>query len=376
MRPTMRRQFGTPAAPILALLLLAACGANPPATKPPDPPAPPVHVTPETFEDAYLDALCEARVRCGQLLDGSQCTDLALYGRHDTSFNGTQSVIASIAARRATFDAAAGDACLSKVRAQYCSLQGAALELESLCPDLLTGTVAFGAACVDSAECVAGASCAASGGACAGTCTAFPVGHCRRHADCGAGMACELTRCVAVRSPGKAGESCGVPGACADGLVRLRETDQTTHLTKCSCVTPPKAGERCTFLEPCATAELICLSDGATATCVPLRKKGESCTRAAECGPAVAGLACDTEGGTCRETPPSGPCLVEGLTDVCAHATFCDSAAATATCTALRHEGETCAADRECERPWDLACLGDASHRSCRPPAATHVCAP
>lgn len=187
--------------------------------------------------------------------------------------------------------------------------------LGSLCPGLVQGRVAVGAACTTPFECVDGAFCNLEGG-CPGVCVALSAAGETCLGDdrpCAAGLACDDGTCETA--PRK-GESC-TGGECDTGFVCIDDV--------CAALVPAGTAGKCGMVETTVGAmcpidtECVLDADSITGSCVPLAGLGESCdTR--DC---ASGLKCGGDT-TCKaETTVSFTPLADG--SACGSGLFCAS---------------------------------------------------
>jgi hypothetical protein len=140
---------------------------------------------------------------------------------------------------------------------------------------------------------------------------------------CADGLTCFNFSC---REPGGSGDLCDplVTGTCNEGMICDAGSGTCRH-------DPPRAGETCGVLVPCAGG-LTCIG----ATCVERAAAGEHCDFLVT-GSCQDGLVCDAGSGTCRHDPPR-------LGETCGVLVPCagDLTCIGATCVARAVAGEHC----------------------------------
>jgi len=287
----------------------------------------------------------------------------------------------------ATFDPDAGRRCLEALEAlPSCELPTAVWP--DACLAVFTPTLADGAACVASTECLGG-HCMRSSDRCPGTCDrgGGPGAACAQREECRLGLVCVEGRCA---TPGALDAPC-LSTTCELGLVCDAGTD--------TCITPRTSAQPCTngAEDPCAFP-LVCTDTSGTSLCgvgggdtgscsptapcgpslrcagslcVPLVGPGEACTLDDNCplrfscsgglctpdslegGPCSATLAC-YEGAcrmsTCQRLAVGGSCDPGG-DQVCTG--YCEAGL----CAAPRGESAMCTKDAQCAAP--AACLAN-----------------
>jgi hypothetical protein len=271
-------------------------------------------------EDACRMQLDLARARqdeCGAVFG-------ALRAPSETPYYCTR-LAARVAAGVVGYDGARAAACLDRLTAASCLDLAAGI---GECAGVFSGTLAEGAACLDSAECAGDGYCERS--SCPGTCLARqPLGKlCGPAMLCQSGLACSPTQGVCVTAAA-VGEPCppGVCGAglaCAGGVCVRKQIappgapcrqsadcgysvdchfqggycDFTFYCDSGACHQPPANGEACGRIS--ATEYVVC-ADGYC---------GAAADQKGTCAPFV------TEGGTCNP---------DALSPVCAGADFCNA---------------------------------------------------
>ena len=250
-------------APLLAAL--GACSDAPPDTGGVD-----------TASAIAAFAASYASAYCGRL---SQCNAYAPYLVVACEADPLANEQTAVAAGRATFDAAAADACLAQLASLDCGTWTQISEtiprtFPNTCGKVFGGEVAPGAACFTDAECEGGF-CDLEPPACPGVCkrNKKPGDACTTQ-DCGYSEHACLgdDKCAPI---GVAGDACHTSAYCGLGLA-------------CSSVEPPGGncvprateGESCRRLQ-CA-GDLVC--DASSETCVARSPRGASCGTAETCG--------------------------------------------------------------------------------------------
>ena len=236
-------------------------------------------VTPASYPEAVLQAMCANRARC-RIGNSREEWNRALYANGDARpcqapllLAELRSVARAVEAGRVRFNAAEARACLERL-ATTC-LPDTLATPAWLCPGVYAGTVELGGACAHSEECAGGMWCEGASSAFCGACRPVraPGAVCSASGDeqCarppGVGWArCQqdgmgLLRCRQLRlaPAAEVGAPCGVQGP--DGAV----------------VTPCAAGQQCTVTGPVRTCRAP-LAEGA-----PCRDRRDACVDGAMC---------------------------------------------------------------------------------------------
>jgi len=304
----------------LAALALIGCGGQ---TTRPEP-------VPEDVPGAFVAAVCQHAVACGQMPDLATC-------RTAVSVPSTLAArLTSLREGRVVYHADRMAECLTRWVAASCSLSEV-LAANAICASAFEGVVPYGASCVDSAECRA-ADCEfvdCTGACCAGTC-GLPPSHqaavgegCTTTGDCIAGSICGLqARCVAVVGEGEACADdviCGTYQACVGGVcTRPAARGQACHpelnAFACDrvddycdpgtriCLARHNTGEACVIDDGSGNAVGCVQADWCDAgTCQPLPTVGEACANTALCLP---GLLCNPTSGLCVSASGQPACGV------------------------------------------------------------------
>ncbi len=380
--------------------------------------APPAGMSPETFCSELLDAECEAFDRCfpGVLkLNRADCRVLldGVAGLSCGAF--VDPAARSVAAGRATFDAAGAEACVASLRGDACpGEQWRSLLFACEPTRFFSGAVGPGDPCGSGAECDDTGYCSILTGNCEGVCLSYGLeGDCCAppcgSAPCAPGLSCapDASGNRSCQRPGEgacasrldcaAGEACVIEagaGSCAplpaEGEPCTVGTDPPFCLPPFACDAPNAEGAAGTCAarkaagEPCQASwscepGLVCAGIDAASgqgTCAAPRAVGEPCAPlpqgalwpADDCVPTAQ---CDPETLTCAGPPGLGePCRTAGGdagSTGCAEG-FCRTAAGSTegTCTPLLGEGESCAtAQQACGE--GLFC--DRARRTCTGPA-------
>ena len=248
----------------------------------------------------FTTALCAYLMQCQHV---PYCTLDHCLGENDCA--GFSQLAQALRAGAVTYDASKGAACFASFAANPCGLGALpaspdVFDVLAQCPSVLTPRLRAGAACVSSAECVAGLFCSGAASGCAGVCTARPsaaVGSpCATYSDCEAAVPplwCDMTNGACAPGVG-AGAACGATDAgvtaCASGLW----CDALSSAARGACRDPGGAGAPCNDLGGCE-ASLHCTGyapSGASATlgqCAPPAGADGGCELNGDCVP---GLVC------------------------------------------------------------------------------------
>lgn len=263
-----------------------------------------------------LAKVCGHLVACGSYPDLATCDD-ALF------FN--DQVEADVHAGKVVYDGRAAAKCL----AFYDDLSCKASEIRNVpsattgpCAATVKGTLATGAACIDSDVCVSGFCLKSSCGTdacCMGTCAERPAagGDCTTDSNsCAAGLVCQWNsdqRTGTCAAPVMRGAPCTATTICETGSFCV--TDPVTQTKSCGSLPgtgAPCPDQRCDDQEDacdgvekicvrripaggaCVAGHNICVSyapcDGATGTCLLRGRAGAPCTAPEDC---ILGLSCD-----------------------------------------------------------------------------------
>ena len=109
-------------------------------------------ITPSNFTSKYVDAVCANFAKCGGADSASECS--ALFNYEFALGAGTGQGDLDVADGKTTFNATQASACISALEALSCS-QGNLLNIHqpTACANLVTGTIADGAACTANEQC-------------------------------------------------------------------------------------------------------------------------------------------------------------------------------------------------------------------------------
>ena len=224
----------------------------------------------------------------------------------------------SIENERASFDAAAMNACLEAMVAPAgtCAVVDSMLPwVEACMHSPWTGLVPDGSTCYYAYECAGADSyCAVNR-----TCTALPGENqpCSP-LGCASGLYCDFDTSTCERRIGE-GMSCLSTAQCAEGLFCDVEA-----IPQPICTAPRAAGEPCTSSATCASAQCIpgLCAGSANQTCFADSEctgrcdgTNQACFRASDCGTGT----CSVSGGSCTETFPCS-----GVGDTCVYPVACN----------------------------------------------------
>jgi hypothetical protein len=270
------------------------------------------------------EAVCALGMKCQQFPDEGSC-EARLAGAEDYA-----GLAADVQAGVIKYDAGAVAACLAAVGKLTCdqSQPNESRDFGKDCGAVIQGTIADGAACVRSEECVSGscnlASCTPAT-CCLGTCDPTRPPPSADGADCSQSYACQGDdRCYASAGGGLTCQPLVAKGGactqqvCAEGTICM--VDATTGAGTCQAPLP--SGAACTGDGQCGGI-LACLSttktcgdrlavgatcdpnvfecvgwaqcDYASATCMADQLPGVACTTGADCA-SVSGSTCDPSG--------------------------------------------------------------------------------
>lgn len=263
---------------------------------------------------------------------------------------------AAIAKGTIAYHADRANACATALQARTCeSLASGPVEVPAACAALLTPTIADGAPCSLSDECVSGF-CSSDPMTCPGTCLApAALGASCIGRPCAEGLACDWSLTRTCVSPGALGAACpcldgfwcdgsgGAPGVC-----RAAKTSGACAGNTWGECAP---GYACAGAQPTATPPV-------EGTCTAVAGGGATCGPTTPCG---LGYTCAGPAGamTCTSLPVAGENC--GTAPGCIGG-YCDRSIAPPVCKAYGVAGEACTSHTQCE---SLHCN-----------TATHVCNP
>jgi hypothetical protein len=256
------------------------------------------------------DVVCAINVRCGSIPDKASCV---------SALDGLEQAKADVQSGKTIFDGVAGAACLDAFDDYDCRASTDFTGPEA-CEQTAKGTLADGAACSTSAQCVSGTcsyaavDCDRQTTCCPGTCAPTRVivaegGACGGDSQaCDTGLYCDsLTSPAVCKKRGALGATCGTFTSCLSTLTCVRAAGATTG----TCTAYPKRGEPCTAsaFSICDDAHDFC--DPATTKCAARLAVGADCTAATE--GCVRYAACDPTSHLCVKKPGLGqPCAEPG----------------------------------------------------------------
>lgn len=274
--------------------------------------------TVDAFAKSFEQAYCERAVRCGWMPDVQTCVGVT--GLETAQIN------ADLAAKRAAFNEAATQKCISAFATMACD--GSELALEENCNPVFTGTVEVGGACQSNTVCISQ--------------------DCEYPEDCDRSQTCCSGQCQ------------GLKKAIGDGCAEAEEC-QSYRCSEGKCAPLLEAGEACSSYSDCETR--FC-SNG---VCTAQKAGGEDCTEDDECesfwcvegkcfAPKAVGEDCaegsDCESEVCTEGKCAAPVPIGGD---CSSRVECVAYAncVEGKCVLMSKAGEAC--DEEA----DILCLGD-----------------
>lgn len=277
----------------------------------------------EDYVEASEDAICDYFVRCGLF-----ATEVDCHAYLDRNSIDDPNVEAALDAGKVVYDEGAAQDCVNSLSSLSCdrtALFGDELEI---CSGVYTGTLAEGAACGFSGECISDncvkGTCTMA--CCLGTCgparTLPGLGQpctalCENDAYCGADSICH--------TPLLYGAPCDTFDSCASGLYC------STTLGTCEFL--PHVGEACDAFGGCAELGVNCVSGTCTAAGLP----GDPCTNNSQCSTFYT-----CNGSQCALHPTLGmPC-----TSQCSDASWCNET--TGRCEAQKANGMACTFNDEC----------------------------
>ncbi len=294
--------MGKPAVLAVGLCVLGACSSSVP-----DYPS---------YVAAADRAICQHQIDCG-FLDPAYEKDCE---QQFASFQGSNATI------QATYDPAAGDACLATLRGALDGFGCRALLLNDLsisaamamaCANALTGKVQTGGTCRASAECAGHGTCVITfaNNLCTSACVApAPVGQsCGGSNDCVDGAVCQFAAlgptCVSIGDVGAACSPADGTGDCKPGLACAPSADRKSA----SCSAPLAAGAPCEASPEARGScggELICDLLLTSPVCAPEKQLGEPCGSTDACGPHLLCTSSAAATATCLAPIPLGGACV------------------------------------------------------------------
>lgn len=283
---------------VLSGCLLAACGGNGGGG-----------LTFDQYVARAEDVICTISVRCGSLPDKASCAMM---------LDGLEQAKANVQSGKTKFDGVAGAACLDAFEDFDCSASSAFFEPEA-CDRTATGTIADGAACSDSVQCISRScqytpvDCDRNTTCCAGACAPTTVtvaegGACMDVSQtCASGLFCDAgISPPACKKRAAAGQACNTVMPCLETLRCVRPTGATEG----TCTTYPKRGEVCSGpLSFCDDAHDFC--DPTTNKCAARLAPGADCSAASE--GCVAYAPCDSTTHLCVKQPALGQACTEDV---------------------------------------------------------------
>jgi hypothetical protein len=311
----------------------------------------------------FSTALCGVLAQClGPALkftfpnDDCESREKAMLEQGDFSI-----VQKDIDAGKVTYDGTKVDACVSALQAAGCDVL--TRRLSTLCPAVIVGSAAEGAACTTNAECKAPLFCKKA--SCPGTCaTLLSAGEdCKHDDDCQDGLKCstQTKKCVkpaadGATCEGPTGPSCASDHACKGG----------NNATPGTCIPVNQAfaaaeGETCdptttTFCADGLACALTGVVNNKTQFQCKARSTGSSCSIAypEDCPNGQYCVVPDPKTsftGTCTPLPAAGSaCGKHVPSDLTSNDQFCapGTVCVQQTCHALQNLGEACTVNAEC----------------------------
>lgn len=326
----------------------------------------------EGIEAAYVRAACSSLSRCPGTTETAQLQSLV--GGLSTCAtriaplltDRVNDLVRAIRAGRIRYNGVLAESCLARA-SLTCNTD---LNLERLCPDAFTGTLAEGTGCWRTQECVPTAWCDhGSTFSCPGVCRPrlLPGGACTSSSMCMAAAPlkalCVEGRCVSlgVGTPVGENQACGpTQGASANEWLQVNCQANLACFTNLmprplcrrllSEGTPCEAGDTCVYGTACVES-----SGTTTRSCRRLNvmsREGDRCDGAVGtmlCNPLVA-LACNEATSACArigDGAEGSACIPGDLSLSCVTGLYCDSV--TRRCVGRRGVGQTCTRDAECQ---------------------------
>jgi len=227
-------------------------------------------------------AWCKNQVACQYYPDVATCN--AAYQANDDYY---QTMVAAVAAKRATYDEGLGGECVSEIANQGCAFTGFQPTADDPCITMFTGLVAAGSSCFEQPECTdqgtcnyTDTTCNPGTACCTGSCLAASAkaaigASCAASSDCVSGAYCAQTamKCTALATAANA--ACDGFDGCANPMVC--SYDFTTNAFS-TCYTPAARKATCDptqFLFACADYRDYC--DATTKTCTQNVAQGVAC---------------------------------------------------------------------------------------------------
>jgi hypothetical protein len=291
--------------------------------------------------NAFLDALCQHEVNCGEFPDLDTCRR----GNNAIHINTDPSVPAAVSAGKVIYNAGKARECVDAIASMTCdTTDGDERTFFPIpCFETSAGTLHAGDTCALGIECISGTcdvpSCPDA--CCMGTCTGdtppafnLPIGAmCSSQlisSECEAAAFCDSTThmCTALKPDGATcnnGNECDFGLGCA-GSPKI-------------CKALPTLGEACPDNQ-CRDEGTVCLG-----TCVKVGLAGDPCAADAACSTFYR---CDTAMGKCAEGPGLGdPCTFSGE---CWDHAFCDvpNGQTMGTCAPAEADGQPCNNNSDC----------------------------
>lgn len=347
---------------VVALALPLGCGTSAPA---------PTGISVEGLEVAYVRAACRSLFTCPGRPETAAIQSLT--GNASTCpqritpllTDRVQDLVRSIRAGRIRLDGVAAERCFARIAAS-CTTD---LTLEAACPEAFIGTLAEGAGCWRSQECVPTAWCDhGMSYACPGTCRPRlrPGDACTTSAMCSATAplkaACIQGRCVSLGVGTPVGENqvCGpVQGASETEWLQVNcltgFTCFTNRMPSPLCRRPLAEGTPCEAGDTCVFGTVCAESAGTTTrTCRRLSvasREGDRCdavTNSTVCNPLL-GLSCNSATNACArigDGAAGSACVTGDFSLGCDAMNYCD--ASMRRCVARLGVGQMCLRDSEC----------------------------
>lgn len=311
------------------------------------------------FATQFPQAFCQRLVTCG-LVDASQAAECA-------AMRGTSlwPDWGSVSATTRSFDAGAGQACLTALSGWDCNHASWAQTVAPAC-NVLVGTVQPGGACASLDDCAPGLACKLDLGASCGVCSDTNGQACSDSTQCGPSQWCNAGSCLARNALGAAcpgDDACPGVAHCLGGKCvgpqpagKACDGGQTGD-TQCvaadwcgngTCAARGKAGEACATSDQCAGAQRCQGAAGTTpGACATPKKVGAPCTTGASvtgCIDAFQQEVCVAE--VCKSVPGLGQTCDPSQAAPCRYGERCDTA--TKKCAVRSRAGEPCAVDGDC----------------------------
>lgn len=299
----------------------------------------------QAFCNQAYPLLCQYFITCGVIDPALSCTTLL------------GELGAQCGSAGQSYDASAGQSCLTTLQAAATgTCDSAALDTSS-CKDVFTPSVTEGGSCQAHDDCIQRpdggyVDCQRSPGTCTGVCSAgATLGQaCSGFPSCVEGY-CDYAgsnTCVAYVSEGG---SCASGGQCDPRVDRCNSYDDGG-----TCTPLAGSGQSCAYAGDCAQGYYCQSADGGFSggTCQPRGQVGDPCTESQFQTNCASGLTCFQ--GTCHADTAA-------LGQTCAQGIYCDQGycsgpdGGAGTCTAYSELGQSCSSSR-CDSDFNLYCDG------------------